>query len=87
VRLRGSGIANAAGRAVNIVVPYAVAASFDSFGLYGVLGLITMALLLQTVVLLVAGIETKQRSLEDLATETDIADLPAVAGVGARTQA
>jgi MFS transporter, putative metabolite:H+ symporter len=87
VRLRGSGIANAAGRAVNIVVPYAVAASFDSFGLYGVLGLITMALLLQIVVLLVAGIETKQRSLEDLATETDIADLPAVAGVGARTQA
>jgi len=35
----------------------------------------------------VAGIETKQRSLEDLATETDTAGLPAVAGVGARTQA
>jgi len=87
VRLRGSGIANAAGRAVNILVPYGVAASFDSFGLYGVLGLITMALLLQVVVLLVAGIETKQRSLEDLATETDTAGLPAVAGVGARTQA
>jgi putative MFS transporter len=87
VRLRGSGIANAAGRAVNILVPYGVAASFDSFGLYGVLGLITMALLLQIVVLLVAGIETKQRSLEDLATETDVAGLPAVAGVGVRTQA
>jgi putative MFS transporter len=85
VRLRGSGIANAAGRAVNIVVPYVVAASFDSFGLYGVLGLITIALLLQVVVLLVAGIETKQRSLEDLATETDIASLPAAAGVGARS--
>jgi putative MFS transporter len=87
VRLRGSGIANAAGRAVNILVPYGVAASFDSFGLYGVLGLITMALLLQIVVLLVAGIETKQRSLEDLATETDVAALPAVTGVGVRTQA
>jgi putative MFS transporter len=87
VRLRGSGIANAAGRAVNILVPYGVAASFDSFGLYGVLGLITVALLLQVVVLLVAGIETKQRSLEDLATETDSAGVPAVAGVGARTQA
>ncbi len=69
VRMRGSGIANAAGRAVNIVVPYAIAASFEGFGLYGVLALITVALLLQIVVLLTMGIETKQRSLEELATE------------------
>jgi putative MFS transporter len=69
VRLRGSGIANAVGRAVNIVVPYGVAASFASFGLYGVLGLITAVLLLQVVVLLAMGIETKQRSLEDLAAD------------------
>jgi putative MFS transporter len=69
VRLRGSGVANAAGRAVNILVPYAVAASFESFGLYGVFGLIAAALLLQIVVLLTIGIETKQRSLEDLATD------------------
>jgi MFS transporter, putative metabolite:H+ symporter len=87
VRLRGSGIANAAGRAVNILVPYGVAASFDSFGLYGVLGLITVALLLQVVVLLVAGIETKQRSLEELATGTDTAAGPVVAGVEAHTRA
>jgi MFS transporter, putative metabolite:H+ symporter len=87
VRLRGCGIANAAGRAVNIVVPYVIAASFDSFGLYGVLGLITAVLLLQIVVLLVAGIETKQRSLEDLATDTGPADLTAAAGVAARTRA
>ena len=87
VRLRGSGIANAAGRAVNIVVPYVVAASFGSFGLYGVLGLITIALLLQIVVLLVAGIETKQRSLEELATGTDTAGLPELSGVEARTRA
>jgi putative MFS transporter len=70
VRLRGSGVANAAGRAVNILVPYAVAASFESFGLYGVFGLIAAALLLQIVVLLTIGIETKQRSLEDLATDS-----------------
>jgi MFS transporter, putative metabolite:H+ symporter len=74
------------GRAVNIVVPYVVVGSFDSFGLYGVLGLITMAQLLQIFVLLVAGIEMKQRSLEDLATGTDIAGPPAAAGVVARTE-
>ncbi len=87
VRLRGSGIANAAGRAVNILVPYGVAASFDSFGLYGVLGLIAVALLLQVIVLLVAGIETKQRSLEELATGNDTAGGPVVAGVEAHTRA
>lgn len=70
VRLRGSGIANAAGRAVNIGVPYAVVASYDSFGLYGVLALISAALLIQVIVLLTMGIETKQRSLEELAGET-----------------
>ncbi len=67
VRLRGSGIANTAGRAVNIAVPYAIAATFDEFGLYGVLALISAALLLQIVMLATMGIETKQRSLEELA--------------------
>ncbi len=76
VRLRGSGVANAAGRAVNILVPYAVAASFESFGLYGVLGLITAALLLQVVVLTTIGIETKQRSLEELSAGPDAAFSP-----------
>ena len=68
VRLRGSGIANAAGRAVNIGVPFAIAATFNQFGLYGVLGLICTALLFQIIILATIGIETKQRSLEDLAS-------------------
>jgi MFS transporter, putative metabolite:H+ symporter len=68
LRMRGSGIANAAGRAVNILVPYAIAATFEEFGLYGVLGLIAAALLFQIIVLATIGIETKQRSLEDLAS-------------------
>ena len=70
VRLRGSGIANTAGRAVNIAVPYAIAATFDEFGLYGVLALISAALLLQMVMLATMGIETKQRSLEELSGQT-----------------
>ncbi len=83
VRLRGSGIANAAGRAVNIVVPYGIAASFDSFGLYGVLALIVAFLLLQIVTLLFFGIETKQRSLEDLAADPDDGHPAAAAALGA----
>ena len=55
LRLRGSGIANAAGRAVNILVPYAVVASYDSFGLHGVFALIAVTLLVQVVVLLTWG--------------------------------
>ncbi len=73
VRLRGSGIANSAGRGVNILVPYAIAASFDSLGLYGVFALIAIALVVQIVVLLAMGIETKQRSLEELAAVPDVA--------------
>ncbi len=69
VRLRGSGIANAAGRGVNIVVPYAIAASFEGFGLYGVFCMIALVLVVQIVVLLTMGIETKQRSLEELGVE------------------
>jgi MFS transporter, putative metabolite:H+ symporter len=76
VRLRGSGFANAIGRAVNILVPYAVAASFAGFGLYGVLGLITAVLVLQIVVLLAMGIETKQRSLEDLGNDSGGTAIP-----------
>jgi putative MFS transporter len=70
VRMRGSGLANTAGRAVNIGVPYAIAASFDQFGLYGVLGFIAAALLFQMIILATMGIETKQRSLEELAGQT-----------------
>ena len=66
VRLRGSGIANAAGRAVNIVVPYVIAASYEGFGLYGVFWMIALVLVAQIVVLVTMGIETKQRSLEEL---------------------
>ena len=72
VRMRGTGLCNAAGRAINIVVPFVVASAFNSFGLFGVVALITFALLAQTFVLVVMGIETKQRSLEELAADPDV---------------
>jgi putative MFS transporter len=69
VRLRGSGLCNTVGRAVNIVVPYAVAAAFAGFGIVGVVTLIAGTLLLQAVIVGVLGVETKNRSLEEIAAE------------------
>ena len=70
LRLRGSGLANTVGRAVSIVVPYAVASAFMRFGIAGVLTLIVGTLLLQALIVGVLGAETKQRSLESIAAGT-----------------
>jgi MFS transporter, putative metabolite:H+ symporter len=72
LRLRGSGLANTVGRAVSIVVPYAVAASFTRFGIAGVLTLIVGTLLVQALIVGVLGAETKQRSLESIAADVDV---------------
>jgi putative MFS transporter len=70
LRLRGSGIANTAGRAVSIAVPYAVAGIFTGFGIAGVLTMIVGTLLLQAAIVGALGAETKRRSLEEIAAET-----------------
>lgn len=72
LRLRGSGLANTVGRAVSIVVPYAVAASFTRFGIAGVLTLIVGTLLLQALIVGALGAETKRRSLESIADDAGI---------------
>ena len=69
LRLRGSGLANSVGRGVSIMVPFAVAAAFTGFGIVGVLALIVGTLLLQALIVAVLGVETKQRSLEEIAAE------------------
>lgn len=68
LRLRGSGLCNAVGRAVNIGVPYAVAWCFAGFGIAGVMALICLTLLAQAVIVAALGPETKRRSLEALET-------------------
>jgi len=73
LRLRGSGLANTVGRAVSIVVPYAVASAFMSFGIAGVLTLIVCTLLIQALIVGVLGPETKQRSLESIAADEVVA--------------
>lgn len=69
LRLRGSGLANTVGRAVSIVVPYAVASAFMRFGISGVLALIVGTLLIQALIVGVLGAETKHRSLEAIAAD------------------
>jgi len=68
LRLRGAGLCNAIGRGVNILVPYAIASVFAGFGIVGVITLIVGTLLLQAVIVGSIGPETKNRSLEDIAT-------------------
>lgn len=68
LRLRGAGLCNAIGRGVNILVPYAIASVFAGFGIVGVITLIAGTLLLQAAIVGAIGPETKNRSLEDIAT-------------------
>lgn len=83
LRLRGSGLANTVGRAVSIVVPYAVAGSFTRFGIAGVLTLIVGTLLIQALIVGVIGAETKQRSLESIAADAGVTSAEAIEGSAA----
>jgi len=67
LRLRGAGLCNAVGRGVNILVPYAVAGIFSGYGIVGVVTLTGGTLLLQALVVGTIGVETRQRSLEQIA--------------------
>lgn len=69
LRLRGSGLANTVGRATSIGVPYAVAGAFTGFGIAGVLTLIVGTLLVQAIIVGLFGPETKNRSLEAIASD------------------
>jgi putative MFS transporter len=80
LRLRGSGLANTVGRAVSIVVPYAVASAFMSFGIAGVLTLIVCTLLIQALIVGVLGPETKQRSLESIAADAGVTGAETIEG-------
>jgi putative MFS transporter len=65
-RFRGSGIAQMAGRAGLIASPYLVLALFSAYGIAGVVAMIACLYLGLVLIVAVAGIETNQRSLEDL---------------------
>jgi MFS transporter, putative metabolite:H+ symporter len=70
-RFRGSGLSQMAGRAALIGAPYVVIALYNSYGLTGVVGAISVLYFSLVLLLAFAGIETNQISLEALAPAED----------------
>jgi len=66
LRMRGAGTCNTAGRIVSIFMPYAVVALFEHWGVAGVVLTLSAILLVTAAAILLLGIETRRRSLEDL---------------------
>ena len=66
VRLRAAGICNTFGRGATILTPFLAVALFRFYGIGGVLTLMIGLLAVQTVVVLLLGIEPKKRRLEEL---------------------
>ncbi len=65
-RLRGIGFAHTVGRAVTMATPFIVAVLYTHFGIYGVIGLVGISLLSVFIAVLFWGLETRNRSLEQL---------------------
>lgn len=69
IRMRGAGFCNAAGRFTTIVTPLVVPAIFAASGVLGIVAALSVLLVIQAVSIAYFGIETKQRSLEELRPE------------------
>jgi putative MFS transporter len=81
VRLRGAGLAGAAGRLASAGAQYGVVWAYGYGGVEAVAACLAVMLVVQAGVVLVAGIETRQRSLEDLSG--DFSDAPVGGGISA----
>ncbi len=66
VRLRAAGVCNTFGRGMTIVTPFIVIVLFDTNGIAGVIWAMSALLGLLAVVVLIFGMEPRQRSLEDM---------------------
>ncbi len=82
-RLRGNGLAQTVGRIAVVLSPYVVVRLFHGFGIPGVMGWICAIYLCLAAVLVLFGIETNQRSLEELDPEREPQGSPGP-GAGAR---
>ncbi len=71
LRMRGAGVCNTAGRVVSIAMPYAVVGLFEGFGIAGVVVTLAGILVLTALIVAVFGIETRNRTLEELRPEND----------------
>jgi putative MFS transporter len=68
VRLRASGICNTFGRGATILTPFVVVALFRAYGIGGVLCLMIALLIIEVLVVLLLGVEPKNRRLEEIDT-------------------
>jgi putative MFS transporter len=68
--MRGAGFCNTLGRFMTILTPQITTLLFASAGIVAVLAFVVGLLLLQVIVVLVFGIETKMMSLEALSEAT-----------------
>ena len=68
IRMRGAGFCNTLGRGFTILAPQVGALLYNAFGLAGVVGYVVALLVLQVVVVMLLGIETRGRSLEALSS-------------------
>jgi len=66
VRLRASGICNTFGRGATIVTPFLVVALFRLYGVGGVISMLVALLIIEIIVVLIFGIEPKNRRLEEI---------------------
>lgn len=86
VRMQGSAFANAVSRAGTVVSPYAVTALFLGFGAPGVFLASLLVFVIGAIVVLVAGFETRNRSLEEIAArELGLAEVVPGPSVPVRT--
>jgi putative MFS transporter len=76
IRLRASGICNTLGRAATIGTPFLVVSLFASHGVTGVLAFMIALLVLQIVAVAGWGIETRGRTLEDVAAGAALPAIP-----------
>jgi len=84
IRLRASGICNTFGRAATIGTPFLVVALFGRHGVTGVLAFMIALLVLQIAAVAGWGIETRGRTLEDVAADAARPPLPLATDVTAR---
>jgi putative MFS transporter len=66
LRLRGTGLSGALGRAASIATPYFIVTLFTAYGISGVLTLLVGFLVALSSVILVLRVETGRGSLDDL---------------------
>ena len=79
LRMRGAAVCNTAGRVVSIFMPYAVVGLFTAYGVSGVVFTLSGFLFVTALVIAALGIETRNRTLEQL-RPTDGAPLRSAIG-------